>query len=477
MSYFLPTKWERALRGVATIMCTTTPLRHIMFLVPVVTYFLIIGTTAQAGSYNDQDIADLIQQVAELRKRSQLLEQQLELTQKELLKLNQSQTQESSLIEQDKTAKNTAQAKITPQEKPKELDNEKELRIGGKVSLGHRYRYRQDNNENHHERGGDTSLGHLRFDIDAKSHGLTLDAQYRFYPWGDLLHHAYVAYDIYPAWEMQVGVTLVPFGILPYVSNDGWYGISYYMGFEDDYDFGIKFIGKVDDWTIHAAFFKNDEYADPTRIIRYSIDVLSDIDLDQYNRETNQINLQLNKIISHDGQNNTELGASLEWGQLYNDSTGEAGYHDAIALHLKGKYGSWGVMVEAIRYHFSPDSPAGVDDKVILLGGYGGAYLAATNGNIYDLNLSYAIPLIWGPVTKATLFSDYSYLDKDESSFYDSQIFSTGVSFSAGPAGLNFEYTIGKNAIWLGRDPQPMGTGSADAKWNGVFSTQLNYWF
>lgn len=52
--------------------------------------------------------------------------------------------------------------------------------------------------------------------------------------------------------ETRVGITQVPF-----VSQSCWFGGTYYLGLEDDYDTGVQFVHEPnDDWTFHYAFYK-----------------------------------------------------------------------------------------------------------------------------------------------------------------------------------------------------------------------------
>ncbi len=70
--------------------------------------------------------------------------------------------------------------------------------------------------------GGEFIFDTLRLNIDASYGPLSLSAEYRFY-WGfQALHHGYIGYQFAPWFELQAGVSQVPFGILPYASHN-WF--------------------------------------------------------------------------------------------------------------------------------------------------------------------------------------------------------------------------------------------------------------
>jgi hypothetical protein len=59
--------------------------------------------------------------------------------------------------------------------------------------------------------------------------------------------------------QVQVGINQVPFGNPEFISNSFWFGVPYYLGFEDDYDTGIKTVYSNDGWGTEFAFYKNAE--------------------------------------------------------------------------------------------------------------------------------------------------------------------------------------------------------------------------
>ena len=205
--------------------------------------------------------------------------------------------------------------------------------------------------------------------------------------------------------------------------------------------------------------------------------MLSDQDKDQYNRETNQFNLHLARTLEWETETDLEWGGSLQWGQLHNEITEDFGSHNAIALFLNGNQGPWNLKLQSVRYHYLPNNPQGVSNETILMGGFNGTYLVASKGWVYDVNLSYVQPVDGEFLEKIKFFGDYSYLKKDKVTFNDSQIASTGIRFFLGQAVLALEYTIGKNAIWIGKGVNPMAEGEDGADWNGMIIGHLGYRF
>src|SRR5690606_13955722 len=98
--------------------------------------------------------------------------------------------------------------------------------------------------------------------------------------------------------EIQVGLHQVPFGIQTYNSHNWFFNITYYVGFEDDHDMGVKYINDNGDWQWQLAYYLNSEEfvfndgeGSPNR---YSYDILG------RNKENNQVNF---KIVHRKGKN------------------------------------------------------------------------------------------------------------------------------------------------------------------------------
>ena len=130
------------------------------------------------------------------------------------------------------------------------------IKVGGAVRFQYSY---EDYDGDNKDRGGDFDFDVFRLDVNGSIGDVKLSAQYRWYQYMNVIHHADVAYQFTDNWEGKVGITQVPFGNLNYNSNNFFFSSGYYAGLEDDYDAGLSFTGKYDKHDIRVAYFLNDE--------------------------------------------------------------------------------------------------------------------------------------------------------------------------------------------------------------------------
>lgn len=348
------------------------------------------------------------------------------------------------------------------------------IEVGGAIRSIYAYK---DFNETSKDKGGDFAFDQLRLNFNVSYKDVILSAQYRWFGFMHVIHHGWIGYNFSDNLQGQVGLTKVPFGILPYPDNNYWFGNQYYIGLADDYDMGVKFLYEKGPWDLQVAFFKNGEWGDASNTSRYSVDIATDSGISQANEETNQLNLRLANTIEYGSGNETEIGVSGMVGQLYNSTTNNMGDRWAAAAHLNGYYGPFNLMLEAAWYGFNPENPVGVDDNTVLLGSYGGTYQLASEGALYVVNLSYDLPVNWGPVSNLLFYNDYSIVVKRESGFFDSQINVPGVMLKAGAVETHFEVIMGKNAVFLGNDTNPLGMGNSNAEWQQRYNITIGYYF
>ena len=327
------------------------------------------------------------------------------------------------------------------------------------------------------DRGGDFTFNQINLGVEAEHGGVRLSSQYRWYDNGNgaMVHHAYFATDLNEATEVQLGITKVPFGILPYESRSYWGDAALYLGFNDDYDSGIKLLNKSGNWDLQIAYFASGDAA-PDDAQRFSFDVVSDsTDGGQQNQETHQFNLRAAYALN----DNAEVGASLQMGGLYNETTGKMGNVAAGALHYTATYGKFGVQSEVIRYSYNPENEDGVSDNTIQMGGFGATYMAAAQANLYVLNLSYDLPWTGGIVDMVQLFNDWNLMDKNNDSFRDSQINTLGLLVATGNLYTNFDITSARNVPFIGAGDYKTAFAEGDGKdgWQTFFNVQLGYYF
>lgn len=387
----------------------------------------------------------------------------------------------------------TADAKQLPQTAPPKRTTKAEnakkdtLKIGGALWLNYAY---ENWNQSNRDRGGDATFDLFRLSVDGEKGNLGISAQYRWYSYMNVIHHGYVYYDFAPEWQGQVGITQVPFGILPYASHSYWFGLPYYFGLEDDYDLGVKLIWDNDPFNIQLAYFKNDEYGNGSRLARYSYDVVSPssrcttglrpgaigYNVSQCNEENNQLNVRFAYLLHHTKDWKTELGLSSEYGQLYNQFSRAKGDHWAAAAHVNSFYGPWNFQLEGGRYELSPKNPAGFNRGYTTMGAFLSAEDVANKANFLVVNIARNFNVSWGPITKLTCYNDYSHLFKDNPSYEDSQLNTTGCAVTAGPTYTYVDFILGKNATFLDDPGTGLGPGATN-KWELRFNINFEYYF
>ena len=57
-----------------------------------------------------------------------------------------------------------------------------------------------------------------------------------------MLREGWIGYRFNDSHRLQIGLTTVPFGVLPYTGNNYFFNLNYYAGLEDDADMGIKYL-------------------------------------------------------------------------------------------------------------------------------------------------------------------------------------------------------------------------------------------
>jgi len=343
--------------------------------------------------------------------------------------------------------------------------------LGGAVRFNYGYR---DWNQSDKDKLGTAAFDTFRINADGSVNDVLLSAEFRWYRYQQVLHHAWAGYNVSDNLQAQLGVSQVPFGLLPYASHSFWFGLPYYVGLEDDYDSGLKLLYSQGDFSLDAAFYKNAEWGAGDRTERYSYDVVSTGNESYaHNEESNQLNLQARYNLHHAG-GSTELGVSGQYGQLYNTQTEKNGDHWAAAAHANIFLGRWNLMLEAGRYAYNPENPAGASDDVVRMGAYADSFGVAAESNFVVANLAYGLPLDWGPVSKITFYENYSRLMKTESGFEDSELNVVGAMLGANPLYVYLDVITGKNMPYQGDQSaeQLLYTGGADGE--SSYHTRLN---
>ncbi|GAB3271362.1 porin [Parahaliea aestuarii] len=343
------------------------------------------------------------------------------------------------------------------------------IELGGALRFNVIHREDVDSSEG---KRGESGLDVFRLNVDGAINNLLLSAEYRFYPYMDTIRYGWVGYQFEDDSVIQAGINQVPFGLLPYAAHNAWFGVPYYVGMADDYDMGVKYQREDGPWSGQVAFYKNEELNDAGNLDRYSYDLV--LQGDQQNEEINQLNARLAYTFGKNTTCETELGGSLEAGQVYNNLSDERGDHRAYALHLDSRCGRWNFQLQGARYDYEVPDPPGVDDRVVRFGAFAGAYDVAAAGKVYVANVAYNFASPWRYIDSLTCYNDYSLLDKSLDGASDSQINTLGCAIGSGPLFTYVDYILARNMPFFG-DGSLAGGGEDD--WLGRLNINIGYYW
>ncbi len=272
--------------------------------------------------------------------------------------------------------------------------------VGGAVRTNFSYTSYDHGNKN---RGGDFDFDLLRLDFRGSVADLSLKAEIRFFDYMTTVKQAYIGYALTPLWQLQLGITQVPFGNWPYNSNNYFFSSNYYLGLEDDHDLGLLFKRQLSDhWQLALGFFKNDELggidgyvSDKTDDYSYDVVGLRSVTDDIFSIPDRPI-AETNSWVSrfgyhlHQGALQSELGFSALVGQLH---TGRfhAGDYRAYALHLTSRFQRWQLQLQHSQYHYRLD-----DVQRVAVAAYGFYDSIAAKATSATVNLAYDVPVKWG---------------------------------------------------------------------------------
>jgi hypothetical protein len=366
---------------------------------------------------------------------------------------------------------------------------ELEVDVGGALRYNYVYRSYRDADAD--------ELGQLLFDTfrvntDVGYGPISLEAEYRFYSGYHMLKTGWVGVQASDEVLVRAGVHQVPFGITTYASNSWFFQLPYYVGLEDDHDAGLKATYTRGPLTVAGAFYKQADgpfTGSSLASARYSYDVVpsragaldygsAPVEEARSNREVNQGNLKAVYTLTGDAAS-AEIGASGQFGGLYNDETGRMGSHWAAAGHANLTAGPLNAKLQLIRYEHDPENPAGQDSDFIVFGAYDFPYKVAANGTFYSAALNYSVPLDGaGLISSVNVYNDISYLDKDPAGYTDSVQNITGVSVGAGPVFTYVDLVVAKNHPFsiVGEDfAAALAEGSDE--WHTRFNVNLGVYF
>jgi hypothetical protein len=348
---------------------------------------------------------------------------------------------------------------------------EPNLKLGGALRLNYSW---QDYNPQRKDRFGDFGLEVFMATVEADYGDIFLSAQYRWYADFETIKWGYVGFRIDPRLEAHLGISQVPFGILPWASHSFWFGATYYMGFEDDYDTGLKVLFKDGPWDLQAAFYKNDEYVDASRADRYSFDLVTGDG--QANREVNQLNLRAARKWELSETAFVDVGGSFMVGGIYNETTRETGRRHAAAVHADGHFRDWNLQLQAMGYRFDPKNPPEVDAGFVQLAGFRFPFLMASEGSEFTLNLARNFHPGHRFLEDVTCYTDFSTVAPRASDLDSSTQIVTGCLLMKGGLYTYVDWITGRN-MWFAGGPG-IGLESVDPDpWKGRLNINMGFYF
>lgn len=345
------------------------------------------------------------------------------------------------------------------------------INIHGGLRVNYAYK---DYSESSKDKGGDFTFDMVSLRFDGKHGNWGLKSDYRFTANTNYIKFGYGYYDFNPEWQLQLGINKVPFGNVEFISNSYWFGLPYYLGFEDDHDIGVKAVYQKNGWQTDVAFYKGAEYG-PSENKRYATDLYSgNINGTEYhNEETNQINLRQTYTLEHQG-GSTTFGASAEIGQIYNSETMNNGDRYAVAVHLDSKFYGWNLQLQAIQYEFN--AADSTDDNKIGVSVVSSQYEVASRGQVYSANISKTVATDWGNIK---FYNDFGLMtpDVDDDSYDNSMQNVLGAAISAGPIYTHIDFIMGKNMTFSTANNDHIGLPEIGNNWDKRFNINLAYYF
>lgn len=403
----------------------------------------------------------------------ELLKQEIEILKARLEVLEQKQTARPQLESLDMAVsgseRGSAAGEMAEPEPPAPP-----VHVGGALRFNLVHRDGVDSSES---KRGESGLDVFRLNIDGELNNFLISAEYRFYSYMHTLHHGWVGYEFEDESQLQVGVSRVPFGLLPYAAHNAWFGVPYYVGLADDYDMGIKYARDDGPWSTQLAFYKNEELNSATSADRYSYDLVAARDASGNivgNEEVNQINARLAYTFGLGSECATEVGLSGEVGEVYNYATDDRGDRQAIALHLDSRCGRWNIQLEGASYEYDLANPPGMEKRLVQVGAFADTYNIPAKGDLWVANIAYNLPSPWRAIDSIICYNDYSRLNKSLSGARDSQINTIGCAIGSGPLFTYVDYIWAKNMIYFGDGS--LGRGGDD-DWEGRFNINIGYYW
>lgn len=447
------------------------PVLPLMRHVPVIVALMTALHTGHLSA--DTTTEQVVHEIEMMKQRIHELE--MLLKEKQLNNQDNNQSGKKTESEQQDGAGTEMEVASTKSEKSKEAQDG--IKVGGAVRLQYsNERY----NEGNRDRGGDLDFDIFRLNVDGTIGDVLLSAEWRWFQYMNVVHHAWLGYDFSATSQGQLGIHKVPFGILPYNSHNFFFSSNYYVGLEDDYDAGIKFLHKAGPWDFRVGFYLNDEQGGADGFVdkredRYSYDVVGYRVAGEGTfekpanilGENNTLNARIAYQLAVNDRLKIELGASGQYGRLHNGSD-KVGDHDAYAIHLVGDYGPWNLQLQASAYEYDVDGGA----DLMAVGAYSFYDTIPAEADTYTANIAYSLPVAWGPITNLLFYNDYSLITNKSANLDDTWMNVLGVAVSAGGLYTYIDFVSAENQPFIGGS---MGSDSGNTEHR--FNINLGYYY
>ncbi len=338
--------------------------------------------------------------------------------------------------------------------------------------------------------GGNFEFETFRFNFDYENGPFTGKLEYRFYDGFHMLHTGWLGYNFENKSQLQLGVNRVPFGPADYGISQSWFfDQHFYVGLIDDMDLGLKYLcsfGKLD---LDFAYYYSDEgggVGHSRDSARFAYDIVNETG-NGY-EERNQFNFR--SIYNFEGNINTALGASLQYGQLKSKGPQDDGDRFAGSVHMVNTWNNW-TLASQLTYHKididDHNVTSGVigTDKLIDMGAYDFAWPIATDAWIPAVSLSYyheTTKIDW--LDYVIPYIEYSSIVKSESDFNDSSLFIIGTAWARGGWYIYTDLSFSDGNLFVGSDGDDFGPNevgdfgtNGNDRWNTRFNINFGYYF
>ena len=423
------------------------------------------------------------QSAAELEAKVAELERALAAAHAELAEAKEAQTELDALKDKVANAEDVGEKKIKFEDGAGGT-----LKIGGAIRANYAwgdYGPKTGGPSRAEGDDGNMSLDLFRVNADYENDDFIGKVEYRFYDGYHMLHTGWLGYDFDDGGQVQVGVNRVPFGPGAYGVSQSWFfDQHYYVGLADDMDLGVKYTRPLGDWTFDVAYYYSDEgqwAGDSRQSARYSYDVVNESG-NGY-EERNQFNLRGIYGID-DAIIPTDVGFSLQYGELESKGSQDDGDHYAASLHMVNKWNNFTLASQVTKFKFDIDAytpktattATTPTDKLIQFGAFDFPSLVATEGWIPAISLSYyhATPGIqW--LDYVIPYVEYSSVIKDESSFNDSDLTTLGAAWGSGGWYIYTEVAYSTGNEFVGGETTFGDRLGANADDDGQYRYNINF--